>query len=1214
MKQLFASLLLLTQKTCYFFFVFGFLLFNNHAKSQPVDYWCATQDIPGEPPVDRGANCTSSGADFLNKYRMPGFWKPVNNTPVKTILITFVICLKSDSTGGWQDNQYSRDRLQVLIDQVNEVYSNVQLKGYPSTCPPVDFEESPVDSKIRFEIYDIIFKPNDLYHNMDIWGTPIGLGILFDDIHTQDPNTKNTLMHIFTDPPTNTGGWGKMDVYNGLTYIITKTSLYQSDPAFSFHHEHLTHEYGHALGLKHQYYDGSSYPDYLNTGHFDFLDDVWGECPEPWEMTCSGCNPPSANVCAFTCFYDLFPPPYPLMGGRGPNDYISTKQEGRMHRTLSLFNNTFALWTPNMHNYVKEKYSYYLPYEINTNETWDFAIKMYQDIVVKPGKILTIQCEVRMPVDGKIIVEPGGTLIIDGGVITSAHDQLWQGIEVWGNRDQHQYAISGQYYQGRLIMQNGGVIENAREGIVLFNPNDGSNGYYTSGGIVQAVNSTIRNVQRGAQFISYENFNPASNSPTNNVSYFTNCVFETTQDLLGGALPSSFVTMWDVKGVRFNGCTFQNINPTTGAPNQTGRGIYTENAHFIVQDYCPAGCTTSTKTTFKNLWVGAWPTQAGGNKNYTIRRSAFENCQIGIVSDGVSNMTIYDNNFTIGNHPTGASSVHVGLDLVNTITGFTVTDNQFTESSGSASQFTFGIWNYNTGTNNKVIRKNTFANMYVGIQAEKLNRESVFGTSGLEFQCNTHASGDYDFFITDGSTQNSGYGVKRNQGSSTTPAGNIFSNNSNVPVEGDYYNHSSNSINYYYYNGDPAQNPLYYTVNNIIKTTSLANVNCSTSGGGTKSLATLSSEFITIDQQYQSYRSMLSSLIDGGNTSSLKIEVNTSTQNETMALRQELLGTSPYLSEEVLKTAADRTDVLPESILLEILLANPDVLYSNDLIKYLKEKAVPLPEWMMDVLENSKGEVTMRTILESGMSYYHSLRSEVIKEIITQYEGTDSLYNEQEIRGWYAQYSNYQADYSVVESFVREGNYQAATDFLATIGSDDDLKEWEAADLENYTNFMNFYLNMLQRGKHEHQLDSTEVAALTQIANMSDEYTGSMRARNILNFFYHYNYWLEPTLPENSPKSHTHKPVIVPSSYKEHVDVYPVPATDWVSFSYRMKPDVQDAVLELINNMGMIIYQVQINGPAGVQVIDVSRFKAGIYGYRLIAEGERIFSGNIVIN
>ena len=64
-------------------------------------------------------------------------------------------------------------------------------------------------------------------------------------------------------------------------------------------------------------------------------------------------------------------------------------------------------------------------------------MKFYQDIVIKSGNTLTVQCEVQFVPDAKIIVEPGAKLIIDGGKLTNDnyYRTFWQGIEVWGNHN-----------------------------------------------------------------------------------------------------------------------------------------------------------------------------------------------------------------------------------------------------------------------------------------------------------------------------------------------------------------------------------------------------------------------------------------------------------------------------------------------------------------------------------------------------------------------------------------------------------------------------------------------------------------------------------------------------------------------------------------------------------------------------------------------------------
>jgi len=107
--------------------------FLNAQISNPHE--CGTGIIPDGLITDRGTDCSKSSSDWLNKYRTPGFWIPNDATPIKTILVTFVICLKNDGTGGWPDNQNTRDRLGELINQVNQVYSFVEDKSYSWTMP-----------------------------------------------------------------------------------------------------------------------------------------------------------------------------------------------------------------------------------------------------------------------------------------------------------------------------------------------------------------------------------------------------------------------------------------------------------------------------------------------------------------------------------------------------------------------------------------------------------------------------------------------------------------------------------------------------------------------------------------------------------------------------------------------------------------------------------------------------------------------------------------------------------------------------------------------------------------------------------------------------------------------------------------------------------------------------------------------------------------------
>jgi hypothetical protein len=126
------------------------------------------------------------------------------------------------------------------------------------------------------------------------------------------------------------------------------------------------------------------------------------------------------------------------MAGYDTCTYISPKSAGRMHCAMSLYGSTFVLNNRPMHKYVKEVEPAQHPKYVSSHEIWDFPIKLYQNIEILPGYSLEINCEVKMPVNGKIIVHRGANLIVNGGKITSAHDAPWQGIEVYGNSTAHQ--------------------------------------------------------------------------------------------------------------------------------------------------------------------------------------------------------------------------------------------------------------------------------------------------------------------------------------------------------------------------------------------------------------------------------------------------------------------------------------------------------------------------------------------------------------------------------------------------------------------------------------------------------------------------------------------------------------------------------------------------------------------------------------------------------
>jgi hypothetical protein len=138
-------------------------------------------------------------------------------------------------------------------------------------------------------------------------------------------------------------------------------------------------------------------------------------------------------------------------------------------------------------------------------------------------------------------------------------------------------------------------------------------------------------------------------------------------------------------------------------------------------------------------------------------------------------------------------------------------------------------------------------------------------------------------------------------------------------------------------------------------------------------------------------------------------------------LRAELPGDSPHLSKEVLMTAADKTDVLPESILFEILSANPDELRDKELMDYLENKGQPLPSYMISIHHQVSGNTSYKTILLDEMAGYYAAKSRAAQNMIRSIVN-DTVFDADGYRNWLDNLGGINTDRQIIASYIQEGD------------------------------------------------------------------------------------------------------------------------------------------------------------------------------------------------
>ena len=826
-------------------------------------------------------------------------------------------------------------------------------------------------------------------------------------------------------------------------------------------------------------------------------------------------------------------------------------------------------------------------------------------MTIPTGSTLIVnESTVEFTNDSKVVIDRGGKLVLNGATFTNSSCGLnllpWLGIEVNGDSEQGQNASA----QGVLEL-NSSLIENAICAVKTYKPDptmdldpldpqyNGLDGW--NGGIVTAHNTIFRNNKNAVVFPGYK---------LGSASTFTLCTFETTEALLNGAIPDYFVRMKNIAGVQFFGCIFRNtMSDPTILPENLGGGIYAYDATVVVSPKCQdLNCTAFTRGSFRNLYYGIRDLSAGESRTTYVDRQDFIDNFRGVYFAGRNYVEFTRNYIRPYSEQSSQNPQTYGV-YFDQCTGYHIEDNTF--DSENSTKVGIGLIVNKSGSQANEVYRNNFNNLRYASIAQSYNRGS--NNEGLCYKCNNFVNNLYDvkisrdnavfLNISDGIAAYQGRNVP---GNNQAPAGNLFSD---IPNGGSFSFHNSANGIYYFKHQNP--NWLYqlYPDNcagtgSVNVMTVLSTTKNSSSCPSKLDLGDNSNEDIEkmaeASSEASALKDVLTTLVDGGNTDNLAMTVSTSNASQSTELRNELIATSPYLTDTVLSLSIDQEEALPNSMLRDVFVANPQSAKSNELLEKLENRGTALSNEMWNEIlagaavtgekENKEAEYSAW----KNEEYYRWGR--INRRMLLNQTSTDSIIN-------VLQSTNLlEARVNLALYYLASGNSNQAILLIDSTLLSPEVESGDRVELEALRSYV-------QEMSISYPVADTSMTSNLLTTMEESNGVAEVLSRNALVQSGVLNY-SEPILVDDGLKSTTTKRFglkpVAGAEVNEILVVYPNPATDYLTVVVNQLKG--NGKLSLSSSNGVVVLEREVNNEATCNV-DVSGLPSGIYILSLIENG-----------
>ncbi|RLD51972.1 MAG: hypothetical protein DRJ05_17880, partial [Bacteroidetes bacterium] len=361
-----------------------------------------------------------------------------------------------------------------------------------------------------------------------------------------------------------------------------------------------------------------------------------------------------------------------------------------------------------------------------------------------------------------------------------------------------------------------------------------------------------------------------------------------------------------------------------------------------------------------------------------------------------------------------------------------------------------------------------------------------------------------------------------------------------------------------------------------------------------------------------SVQNIITVLKDGGSTEDMKLEVDLSVPPEAFSIYNELMGSSPYISDTVMGAAIEKEDVLPNVMIRDVMVANPHNAKNDELMGKIEERADPMPDYMKAQIIEGGGLVSLFEDLQSQKSYYKQKRVNAFNALVRQYvsdtinppSSTDSLMSLLQNENSLA------AKYRLAFLSGEQGDWGQGQDILYNIPQQFSLTAGEQENHTQVITYSDILANLAQQGKTIMEADSSQIAALFDI-EASGVGIASVYARNVLLAMGEIEYdepILMPDFTKSSAIADERAELMKALEGHHYLEVFPNPAGDYVVIAHELELLQENPYAEIRNLKGEMLKHVYLSGKQNQETIGIKELKPGVYIVTLFANNKEVES------